>query len=80
MEFEVGKVASYDGYCGTVISQNGKYMFLNEDIVEEKNLEEGQLVAFRGEEVQGEKRAYFIRNLEKVLNGKEKQKSLEDRR
>ncbi len=67
MEYEIGKVTQFDGSVGTVVSQNGSYLFLKDDI-ETNAIAVGRLVAFRGEEKQGIKRAYFVIGIEKIEN------------
>ena len=61
MEYEIGKVVEYDGIKGTLVTLNTKYMFLSDDVNEEINV--GDLVKFRGEEVQDTNRAYFVKML-----------------
>lgn len=75
MNFEVGKIVIFDGYYGKLVSENGEYFFLNTDIDSEMNVEVGSLVAFRGEEVNGQLRAFFIKPPEefiKIEKNKEK--------
>lgn len=67
MEYEIGKVITYDGYCGEIVSESGKYLFLDKDVDSECNVSVGRLVVFRGEIVQEKKRAYFIRGAEKLI-------------
>lgn len=79
MEFEIGKVISFDGYCGKVVSENGEYLFLNGDIEQNISIEVGSLIAFRGEKIQGQGRAFFIKNAEDVLKSeKNKEKVYRD--
>ncbi len=70
MEYEIGKVIEYDGIKGTLVTLNTKYMFLSDDVNEEINV--GDLVKFRGEEVQDINRAYFVKKLH-LNNEKNKQ-------
>ena len=75
MNFEIGKVVTFDGYCGSIVSESGEYLFLNTDIDSNSRIEVGTLVAFRGEEVQGKKKAYFVKAAEEILHaGKSKEK------
>ena len=65
MPFEIGKVIEYDGFKGMILTPNDKYMFLNEDINHDlsKEVSIGDIVRFRGEEVQNVKKAYFVEKL-----------------
>lgn len=57
-----GIVTYFDGEYGEITKENDKYIFLKQDILNDLN--KGAFVSFRGEEVQGTKRAYFVNNLE----------------
>ena len=77
MAVEKGIVTYYDGTYGEIKKENDKYIFLQRDM--ESNINIGSLVSFKGEEVQGIKRAYFVNSLEKInFSGDfdEKQKQL----
>ena len=62
MAVEKGLVTYFDGEYGEIKKSNEKYIFLKQDIMSTIDL--GDYVSFKGEEVQGVKRAYFINTLE----------------
>ena len=64
MAVENGMVTYYDGEYGEITKRDDKYIFLKQDIENEINL--GSYVSFKGEEVQGVKRAYFVNDIEKT--------------
>ena len=77
MAVENGMVTYYDGEYGEITKRDDKYIFLKQDIENEIKL--GSYVSFKGEEVQGIKRAYFVNDIEKVklsVSDKIKQKEL----
>ena len=44
----VGKVYDFDGETGTIVTDNGYYMFFKKDIIDDnKSLEPGDYVSFR---------------------------------
>lgn len=61
MEYEIGKVTNYNGVQGSVITTTDNYLLLDKDIEDE--ISNGDIVRFRGEEVQGIKRAFFVKKL-----------------
>ena len=63
MALDKGIVTYFDGEYGEITIKNDKYIFLKQDIM--NDLSSGVIVSFKGEEVQGVKRAYFVNNLEK---------------
>ena len=58
----IGKVRNYDQMVGDIVSKEGTFLFTKEDIAEEY-INVNDLVLFRGEEVQGQKKAFFIRKI-----------------
>lgn len=64
MAVEKGMVTYYDGEYGEIKNDKEKYIFLKQDMLSELNT--GELVSFKGEEVQGIKRAYFVNSLDKT--------------
>lgn len=64
----IGKVRTYDECVGDIVAKEGTFMFTNEDIAEEENIAINDMVLFRGEEVQGQKKAFFIRKLNPSKN------------
>lgn len=66
MQYEIGKIIEYDNHKGKILSSNGKYLFLKEDLkLDELNL--GELIIFRPEVIKGQKRAFYIKSLKSVL-------------
>lgn len=63
VKISVGKIRSYDQTTGSIVSQDGNFIFTKEAIVENEELNPNDMVLFRGEEVQGQKKAFFIRKL-----------------
>jgi hypothetical protein len=59
----IGKIKSYDQATGEIVSQEGIFLFTKEDISEEELININDMVLFRGEEIQGQKKAFFIRHL-----------------
>lgn len=64
----IGKVKSYNECVGDIVAKEGIFMFTKEDIVEEESIVINDMVIFRGEEVQGQKKAFFIRKLNPSKN------------
>ena len=66
----IGKVRTYNDITGEIVSKDGLYLFTTEDIIDNENLCVEDIVTFRGEEIHGSKRAYFIRKVtpKKELN------------
>ncbi len=77
MDYEIGKITSFDGHCGKIVSENGEYLFLDVDIQSEKELQVGDLVKFRGENIYGQQKAYFVKYAEEFMIEKSKQKRIE---
>jgi hypothetical protein len=59
----IGKIKSYDQATGEIVSQEGIFLFTKEDISDEELININDMVLFRGEEIQGQKKAFFIRKL-----------------
>lgn len=68
MNLTIGKVKSFDGFSGEIITQNAKYIFLDTDIIEGNTITNNDFVSFRGEEINGINRAYFVRFFAKDIN------------
>ena len=68
MKFEIGKVIDFNGYTGKILSKNGTYMFLDNDIINNSSFELGDYVIFRGEQSGDIKRAYFVQFFSKKIN------------
>ncbi len=66
MRYEIGKVVSFDGYIGYIVSTSGKYMFLDKDI--KSDITVGDYVSFRGEIVGEVKKAFFISKVDNKNN------------
>lgn len=62
-QYNIGKIRTYDNYTGEIISQDGVFIFLNENISGTKELTINDVVMFRGEEIQGTKKAFFVQKL-----------------
>ena len=67
MNFEIGKVKQYNGIVGFIVSESGIYKFLDRDIRELQKISVGDYVLFRGEFVNGEYRAFFVKNVSKDI-------------
>lgn len=67
MSYNVGKVTNYDGNCGEIVTNLGKYIFLSKDL-QSSNIKQGSIVIFRSEIINNEHRAFFIKEFDKVLN------------
>lgn len=61
--YNIGKIRSYDQYVGEIIAKDGTYIFLNEDPYNEEKYGLNDVVLFRGEEIQGAKKAFFVKKL-----------------
>ncbi len=59
MAFNIGKVREYNGISGTIVTPEDSYMFLDSDI--DDNINVGDLVKFRAEEIHGISRAFFVK-------------------
>ena len=59
MQSKVGKIKPYNGTIGTIITAESQYIFLDKDVIDE--VEIGDLVVFRDEYSQKEKRARFVK-------------------
>ena len=66
----VGKVRNFNETTGEIVAKEGIYLFTQDEISEGEVITINDMVLFRGEEVQGQKKAYFIKKLnpEKDLN------------
>lgn len=72
MAVEKGIVTYYDGEYGEIKEGEDKFIFLKKDILSELSV--GAYVSFRAEEVQGIKKAYFVKNLENIKSPDDKNK------
>lgn len=59
----VGKVRNFDDTTGEIVSKEGIYLFTQDEISKGEIITVNDMVLFRGEEVQGQKKAYFIKKL-----------------
>lgn len=59
----VGKIRSYNGVTGEVVSKDGIYIFTQDNILEGENISQNDIVVFRGELVQNVRFAYFIKKV-----------------
>lgn len=59
MEFKLGIVRNYDNDIGTIVTTSEEYIF-NSDELENGEVEEGDVVLFRPEVVNGINRAFFV--------------------
>ena len=59
----IGKVRTFDYITGEIVSKEGIYLFTTADILETDGITIEDIVTFRGEEIHGSKRAYFIRKI-----------------
>lgn len=64
----LGKIVEYDNFVGKIISKEGIYMYTEEDIVEGQEIKLNDLVIFRGEEIQNQKKAYFVKKINPERN------------
>lgn len=60
---KIGRVRSYDNSVGEIVTLDEKYIFTKDSIAETEELSTNDMVVFRGEEIQGMKRAFFIRRV-----------------
>ena len=77
MSLKNGIVTYFNGEYGEIKKDNEKYIFLGHEIMGDINV--GNFVSFRSEEIHGVKRAYFVTSLDKkelVVEHKEKMKEL----
>ena len=59
----IGKVRSYNNSIGDIISKEGVYLFTQEELEENESININDIVLFRGEEIQNQKKAFFIKKL-----------------
>lgn len=73
----IGKVRSYDNITGEIIAKEGSFIFTSNNVDPEDSLNIDDIVFFRGEEVQGTKKAFYIKKLnpDKDLNNQIYQKT-----
>lgn len=80
MNFEIGKVKQYNGIMGVIVSHSGIYKFLDRDVKKSENISVDDYVLFRGEIINGESRAFFVKFFSKDTldfeNKKERLKKL----
>lgn len=62
MQSKVGKIKTYNGTIGTIITTESQYIFLDKDVIGDIKI--GDLVVFRDEYPQKEKRARFVKKLQ----------------
>lgn len=67
----VGKIRSYNGITGEIVSKEGVYIFTEDNILEGENILPNDIVVFRGEPVQDVRVAYFVKKVtpSKLLDG-----------
>lgn len=61
MLYKIGRVKDYNGIKGNIITKDDNYFFLDVDTNNDINI--GDLVRFRPENVQNENRAFFVKKL-----------------
>lgn len=59
----IGKIRNYDNFIGEIVTNDGVYLFANESISDKESLNVEDTVMFRGEEIQGVKKAFFVKKL-----------------
>lgn len=59
----IGKIRNYDNFVGEIVTNDGVYLFANENISDKESLKVEDTVMFRGEEIQGVKKAFFVKKL-----------------
>ena len=59
----IGKIRSYNGITGEIVSKDGIYIFTQDNILEGENISQNDIVIFRGELVQDVRVAYFIKKV-----------------
>ncbi len=62
-KISVGKIRTFDQTSGDIVSQEGNFLFTKEDIAENEIININDIVLFRGEEIKGQKKAFFIRRI-----------------
>ena len=69
-EISIGmiKEIDYSAGIGYLITDNNEYMFLTKDIINNIILNKNDLVKFRGEIINGTKRAFFIKKIDRLNN------------
>lgn len=71
MQFEIGKIINFDNYVGEIMSLSGdKHIFLCQDLREAYEDLKDKTIIFRPEEINNEKRAFYVQKLENILNDK----------
>lgn len=77
MLFEIGKIIKYENNIGEILSIGGdKYIFIEKDLKEEFEKLNGNIVIFRPEIINNEKRAFYIQNIENNLKNKEERNKI----
>jgi len=75
MNFNIGKIISYNDKQGLILTDNGeKYLFLESDLNQQININD--LVFFRPESINNIKRAFFINKINDYLNIKNNKKNI----
>jgi hypothetical protein len=73
--YNIGKIRAYDNYIGEIIAKDGTYIFVNEDNINNEKFKLNDIVMFRGEEIQGLKKAFFVKKLTSEKNFEEEIKN-----
>ena len=73
--YNIGKIRAYDNYIGEIIAKDGTYIFVNEDNINTEKFKLNDIVMFRGEEIQGLKKAFFVKKLTSEKNFEEEIKN-----
>lgn len=64
----IGKVRTYENSAGEIVSNDGTYLFTEDSISSNEEISLNDMVLFRGEEIHGIKKAFFIRKLEPTID------------
>lgn len=77
MLFEIGKITKYDNNVGEILSISGeKYIFLEKDLKDDISNLENKIVIFRPENINNQKRAFYIQKLENTLKNKDERNKI----
>lgn len=61
MQCKIGKIIKYDDHVGTIITEEGKYIFKKQNA--EENIKNGDIVKFRPETKNNRNEAFFIKKI-----------------
>ena len=61
MQCKIGRIIKYDNCTGTIITEEGQYIFKKQDA--EKEIKNGDLVKFRPETKNNQKMAFFVKRI-----------------